>query len=506
MTNPRRLGVLTSQPTVFWASIALVVLFVSLGVGFREGTAVAASALLSLGTQSGGPLLSASVLLLLLGAIAVAVSPLGKLKLGKPEDKPEFSTLSWFAMLFSAGMGIGLMFYGVAEPITHYAHPPDAQALTQEAASDAMGISLFHWGLHAWAIYAVVALALGYRCFALGEPLSVRGTLRPLFGRLVDGPFGHFVDILAVFATIFGLATSLGLGAKQINGGLHQVFGLQIGTAAQVVIILVVTLAATASVVSGLDKGIRRLSETNMLMAALLFLFVLLFGSTLELLFGLFENLGSYARTLAERSVALEATKWQSGWTLFYWAWWIAWSPFVGTFIARISKGRSVRELLLGVLLVPSLLGAMWFTVLGNSAIDLQTTVGGIVEVVDQDASLAIYALLERFPLASITQPLAVLLVITFFVTSSDSGSLVVDMLTSGGNVEPPVWQRVFWALTEGAVAATLLSVGGLKALQSAAISVGVPFALVLLLMLVATVKQLRASLGERTSEPGPAT
>ncbi len=497
MSKPSRTLVLTSQPGVFWASLVLVALFVGLGVGMRQQTAAVASALLEFGTHTGGPLLSVSVLVMLVGAVALGLSPLGRLRLGKPHDRPEFSTLTWFAMLFSAGMGIGLLFYGVAEPVTHYAHPPTSEAFSPQAARDAMGIALFHWGLHAWGIYAVVALALGYRCYALGEPLSVRMTLRPILGRLVDGPLGQCVDILAVFATIFGLATSLGLGAKQINGGLHQVFGLEISSEAQVVIITLVTLVATASVVSGLKAGVRRLSELNMLLAALLLGFVLLLGSTGALLLGFFENLGSYARIIVQRSLTFGDTPWQSDWTLFYWAWWIAWSPFVGTFIARISKGRSVRELVFGVLLVPSALGALWFTVMGNSALELQSSVGGLAAVVDRDASLAIYALLERFPLASITQPLAVVLVITFFVTSSDSGSLVVDMLTSGGNVEPPVWQRIFWAITEGAVAATLLSLGGLKALQSAAISVGVPFSVVLLLMLIALTKQLTASYRE---------
>lgn len=474
----------SSQPVVFWTSVVLVVLFVSFGAAFPRLAASSGAASLAFVTHNFGWQLCITVTGLLLFCVFVGLSPWGSIKLGADDQAPEFGTLTWFAMLFSAGMGIGLLFYGVAEPLLHF-HSAEQRALgAQAAAREAMGITMFHWGLHAWAVYAVVALSLAYPAFRLGQPLAFRSTLRPILGNRVDGAWGHGVDILAVFATLFGLATSLGLGARQINAGMHQLFGASILLETQVSIIVVVTLAATASVLSGLHAGVRRLSEVNMLLAAALLLFVVAAGPTAHFVAALGETSVAYLGSLLTRSIPLRLTEWHTDWTLFYWAWWIAWSPFVGTFIARVSKGRTVRELILGVLLVPTLLGIVWFTAFGSCAIHLdQGSDVDLIAVVDKDASLAVFAFLSELPGSQWIHPLTTLLVATFFVTSSDSGSLVVDMLTSGGHLNPSLWQRTFWALTEGAVAATLLVVGGLKAMQAASVSVGLPLSVILILM-----------------------
>lgn len=498
----------STQPIVFWTSLALVLAFVLFAAVFRDTAALVSSAALAFATTNFGWHFVLTVAVLLAFPLWLSFSPYGLVKLGKDDERPEFSTLSWFAMLFSAGMGIGMLFYGVAEPLLHYGNPPTGPRMQATAATRAMGITFFHWGLHAWAIYVVLALGLAYTAFRLGHPLSIRSALRPLFGRHLDGALGHLIDVVAVFATLFGLATSLGLGSAQIRAGLEHVFGLTLGTGGQVAIIAVVTLAATVSVVTGLDAGIRRLSQFNILLAFALLLFVFVAGPSLYLLNSFTDNLSFYLGTLVERTFLRAAPRqgedWLASWTLFYWAWWIAWSPFVGTFIARISRGRTIREVVLGCLLVPSAVVFLWFTVFGNSALFADMVEGaGLYQVVERDPSLAVYALLERLPLSALTVPLTVLLVAVFFVTSSDSGSYVVDMITSGGHPNPPVRQRVFWAAAEGTVAASLLAVGGLKALQSAAISVALPFSLVLLLIPWSMVRALRReATARRLTEP----
>jgi len=420
----------------------------------------------------------------LLFAIAAAVGPTGRIRLGRDDERPEYSRLSWFAMLFSAGMGIGIMFYGVAEPVLHFASPPGGGPSGPGSADRAMTISFFHWGLHAWGVYAVMGLAIAYFAHRRGLPVAVRSTLEPLFGERIHGPIGHIVDVIAVFGTLFGLATSLGLGAMQINAGLTHLFGIPNSSGVQVALIAVITAGATTSVVLGLDRGIRRLSEINMLLAGALLLFVLAAGPTSALLRAFPEQLATYASRIVPLSVdtaQLGSAQWRGDWTIFYWAWWIAWAPFVGTFIARISRGRTVREFVLGVLLAPSLVSCLWFTVFGWTAIQLQLQSPGIVRAVQANVATGIYAELERLPASGLTSLLAALVVALFFVTSSDSGSFVVDMLTSGGRPDPPVWQRIFWAVSEGVVAALLLVAGGLVALRSAAINTGLPFCIVLL-------------------------
>ena len=419
--------------------------------------------------------------------IALALSPFGKFKLGPDQSKPAYSYASWFAMLFSAGMGIGLMFWGVAEPVMHYGAPPTGEKETIEAAKQAMRITFFHWGLHAWSIYAVVGLVLAYFSFRHGLPLSIRSALYPMIGDRIYGKIGHTVDTIAVLGTIFGVATSLGLGVLQVNAGLNYIFDVPVGLTTQITLIGIITAMATVSVVLGLDGGIKRLSELNLYLAVSLVLFVFLAGPTFFLLGALVENIGNYlthAVQMTFNQFIYEDTQWMGWWTFFYWAWWIAWAPFVGMFIARVSRGRTIREFVLGVLFVPVGFTFIWMTVFGNTALYAIMNEGftTLSVAVSADVSTALFKFLEHFPFSSVVFIIAIILVITFFVTSSDSGSLVVDTITSGGRENNPVWQRIFWAILEGVVAAALLIAGGLGALQAASIAIALPFAIVMLI------------------------
>jgi choline/glycine/proline betaine transport protein len=422
--------------------------------------------------------------------------PHGDVRLGADDERPEFSRLSWLAMLFSAGMGIGVVFFGVAEPILHFMAPRVGEAGTAEAARRAMELTFFHWGPHAWAIYVVLGLALAYFSFRKNLPLAVRSALHPLFGDRIFGTLGNVVDILAVFGTLFGLATSLGFGAMQINAGLRYLFGVPEASGTQVIIIGVVTSAAVASLVLGLDRGIRRLSEVNIALAGLLMIFVFVVGPTLFLLDSFADNVGAYLRSLVPRTFRRDALgdgEWQKAWTLFYWGWWISWAPFVGTFIARISRGRTIREFVAGGLIAPTLVTFVWMTIFGDTALHIELFEGGgIAAAVDESVATAVFALLEHLPLGYAASFVAALVVALFFVTSSDSGSFVVDMLTSGGEPNPPVWQRIFWATTEGAIAAALLLSGGLGALRAAAICTGLPVCVILILVCVGLSRALR--------------
>ncbi|MDT8398205.1 MAG: BCCT family transporter [Pseudomonadales bacterium] len=447
---------------------------------------------------------SLTVSLLLAFAIWLIFSRHAHVKLGADDSQPDFSLLSWLSMLFSAGMGIGLVFFGVAEPVLHFLHPPAAEPMSLAAARDAIQLSVFHWGLHAWAIYAVLGASLAYFHHRGKEPLAIRSTLRPLLKSHTHRLPGKFVDILAVIGTLFGLATSLGLGAIQINAGLSSLYGFSQSALTQALIIVLITFCATTSLVTGLDKGIRRLSELNMLLAAALLAFVLLAGPSVELLRGLPEHLGNYLQSvvgLGLRTNVFGSIEWQKAWTIFYWAWWLSWAPFVATFIARISRGRTIREFVLGVLLAPTLVALLWFGVFGGAALDIEmaelaatNTGAGIGAAVEADSATAIFVLLDHFPFPNLTAMLAIFLITVFFISSSDSGSFVVDMLTSGGNPNPPVWQRIFWASLEGLLAIVLLLIGGLNALQAGAISLGLPFCFLLLLVMVAFVKELNES------------
>lgn len=420
-------------------------------------------------------------------AIFLAISPFGRFKLGPDQSKPSYSYLSWFAMLFSAGMGIGLMFWGVAEPVMHFTSPPIGDKETIQSARQAMKITFFHWGLHAWSIYAVVGLVLAYFSFRHGLPLSIRSSLYPLIGDRIHGKIGHSVDTVAVLGTIFGVATSLGFGVLQINSGLNYIFDVPVSLTTQIILIAIISSFATISVVLGLDGGIKRLSELNLYLALALVLFIFLAGSSFYLLGAIVENIGNYLSGLVQMTFnqyVYEKTPWMGWWTFFYWAWWIAWAPFVGMFIARVSRGRTIREFVLGVLFVPVGFTFIWMSVFGNSALDAIINEGftTLSSAVSNDVSVALFKFLEHFPFSNFISVLAIILVVTFFVTSSDSGSLVVDTISSGGKDNNPVWQRIFWAVLEGVVAAALLIAGGLGALQAASITIALPFAFIMLI------------------------
>lgn len=438
------------------------------------------------------------------------VSPWGKVRLGGKLAKPDYSYLGWFAMLFAAGMGIGLMFYGVSEPMSHFSSSLGGVAEAGGARTDwaplgaaggneaeavrlGMAATIFHWGLHPWAIYAIVALALALFTYNKGLPLTIRSAFHPIFGDAVWGWTGHIIDALAVFATLFGLATSLGFGATQASAGLNELFGIPLGSTTEVVLISAITAVALVSVLRGLDGGVKILSELNMGLAFLLLFFVLAVGPTIEILTGFFSSLLAYGQYLPALSIPFgrEDVNFSQGWTSFYWAWWISWSPFVGMFIARVSRGRTVREFVICVLLIPSLVCVLWMSVFGGTAIN-QVIQDGYTAAKDAPLELQLFKMLDALPLAQITSFIGIVLVIVFFVTSSDSGSLVIDTITAGGKIDAPVPQRVFWCVFEGAVAIVLLlSAGGLKSLQSMVISTGLPFTVVLLLMCVAIGKGL---------------
>lgn len=428
--------------------------------------------------------------LVLLFCIFLAVSPLGRIRLGGADAKPEFGALSWLSMLFSAGVGIGMVFYGAAEPVAYYTDwggtPLDVAARTPEAQRLALSATIFHWGLTPWAVYAVIGLSLAYFTFNKGLPLTIRSAFYPLLGERVWGWPGHVIDLLAVVATLFGLATSLGLGARQAASGLHFLFGVDPGLMTQTALIAGITALAIFSVVRGLDRGVRLLSNINIVIAICLLLFVIIAGPTLKILGAYGASLAGYAADAVRLSnwVGRDDTEWFHGWTIFYWAWWISWSPFVGMFIARISRGRTVRQFLAAVLVMPVIVATIWFTSFGVTAIDqVQNDVGALSDGVGE-VSLVLFQMLEHLPLAGVSSFASIILLIVFFVTSSDSGSLVIDSITAGGKLHAPVPQRVFWATMEGLVAVVLLVGGGsaaLSSLQAGAITTGLPFTVVLL-------------------------
>ncbi|WP_311238464.1 MULTISPECIES: choline BCCT transporter BetT [unclassified Xanthomonas] len=491
-------------PQVFIPTAAIVLLLLALSIFVPEKATTWFTAAKNWTANDAGWFTILSVAGFLVFVVGVAISGYGRIKLGPDHSRPDYSYASWFAMLFAAGMGIGLMFFGVAEPIMHYATPPTGTPESAEAARQAMRITFFHWGVHAWAIYAVVALALAYFAYRHNLPLRVRSALYPLIGERIHGPIGHAVDTFAALGTIFGLATSLGLGVMQINSGLNYLFGLEVSTLVQVSLIGIIILVATGSVVAGLDSGVRRLSEINMIMAVALLAFVLVCGPTVHLMQAFVQNTGMYASQLFSMTFnlyAYEPSGWLGGWTLFYWGWWIAWSPFVGMFIARISRGRTVREFVVGVLLVPIGFTFLWMTIYGNSALFMVRSEGvqELVKAVSDDSSMALFEFLRHLPLTMFTSSLAVVLVALFFVTSADSGALVIDMLTSKGEEESPVWQRIFWALLVGGIAVALLIAGGLESLQAATIASALPFTIVMILMCWGLLKAMHLDATKRS-------
>ncbi|WP_122679624.1 BCCT family transporter [Pseudomonas viridiflava] len=495
---------------VFIISAATVVLFVVLTLALQAEVEPLFNAIRNWLTGHLAWLFMSVANVFVVLCLALIVSPLGKVRIGGREAKPDYTYVGWFSMLFAAGMGIGLMFYGVAEPMSHYAASMDgvsvdaaglrtdwaplggAQGDMKASADLAMAATIFHWGLHPWAIYAIVALSLALFSYNKGLPLSIRSIFYPLLGERVWGWPGHIIDILAVFATLFGLATSLGIGAEQAAAGIEYLFGIQSNNVSKVVLIVGITLIALWSVLAGLDKGVKLLSQINMGLALLLLVFIIVVGPTVAIFTGFFHNLVNYVEYLPALSnpFGRTDTEFTQGWTAFYWAWWISWSPFVGMFIARVSRGRTVREFLISVLLVPTLVSVLWMTTFGGTAID-QATLQGVVSVKDAVLELKLFAMLGELPLKEITSFLGIVLVIVFFITSSDSGSLVIDTITAGGKVNAPVPQRVFWAVIEGVIAIALLLGGGLVALQAMAVSTGLPFAIVLMLGCISLVKGL---------------
>ncbi len=447
--------------------------------------------------------------------IFLVLTPLGRIRLGGPDARPDFGYAAWFAMLFAAGMGIGLMFFGVAEPVDHFIAAVAEDAGTagswaplggaagdpEAAARLAMAATIYHWALHPWATYSVVALALAFAAYNRGLPLSMRSGFYPFFGNRVWGPIGHVIDVTAVFATLFGLATSLGLGAEQAAAGLDFLFGTGQDDGFKVALIFAITAVATTSVVLGVDKGVRRASEINMVLAVLLLLFVLFAGPTKALLGDFVSGLTAYITELPALSnpFGREDDNFREGWTSFYWAWWISWSPFVGMFIARVSRGRTVREFITCVILIPSIVCTLWMSVFGGAAIHA-ISVEGLDAIADAATELRLFMLLSEMPLAGITSFIGIVLVIVFFVTSSDSGSLVIDTITAGGKTDGPMPQRIFWCLFEGLVAVVLLLGGGLAALQAMAVATGFPFAMLLLLLCVAIYIGLRNDLRQQAA------
>ena len=481
---------------VFVPAVAVIALLVIGTISNPELAGNAFSATLAYITETFGWFYMLSVAFFLLFIVGVAFTKWGHIKLGPDHADPQYSFPAWFAMLFSAGYGIALLFFGVAEPVLHYASPPAGAAETVDSAKQAMQISFFHWGFHIWAIYGLVGLVLAYFAFRHGLPLSMRAALYPLIGERIHGPMGHAVDVFAILGTMFGIATTLGLSVAQINAGLNYLWpAIPVNVTVQIVAIALITCAAIFSVVAGMDKGVKRLSILNMFLAASLMLFVFSVGPSIHILESFLQNTGSYLNNIVERTFNLQAysrSDWIGNWTLFIFGWTISWAPFVGLFIAKISRGRTIRQFVVGVMLVPSIFTFLWFSIFGNTALNLIMNEGyhTLIGQVQADQAIALFRLYEALPLSSVVSFITVLLIITFFVTSSDSGSLVIDSLASGGASYTPVWQRVFWATAEGTVASVLLLAGGLSALQTMAIASALPFSII---MIIAAIGMWRA-------------
>lgn len=488
---------------VMIGAVGIIAVFLAIGTFLPSQSEVFFSRLQSSILDNFGWFYMLAVGAIFASVLVFGMSRFGSLKLGPDDAEPDFSYISWLAMLFAAGMGIGLMFYGVGEPMSHFANPPEAEPLTIAAQREAMVSTFFHWGLHGWAIYAVVGLALAYFGYRYNLPLTIRSGLYPLLKERINGPIGHAVDIFAIVGTLFGIATSLGLGVMQINAGLGFLLGVPLSVTVQVILIFAVMAVAAVSAVTGVDKGVRILSEINLSVAVLLMLFVLVVGSTATVLGDFAQNLGMYLDKfllLTFNVYAYEPRQWFQDWTLFYWAWWISWSPFVGMFIARISRGRTVREFLVGVLLVPSGFTFLWMTVFGNTAMLIDTTVaaGALTEAVASDLSIALFQFFQYLPFPAVTSTLAIILVAVFFVTSADSGSLVIDTIAAGGETETPALQRLFWCALQAVVAAVLLLAGGLDALQSATIASALPFIFVILALIVSLFRGMSSDVAQR--------
>ncbi|MFP7484276.1 BCCT family transporter [Priestia filamentosa] len=480
---------------VFYISVAILALLVLVGITMPTKLETVTSHLQDFITNTFGWYYLIVVTFFVIVCLYLLVSPIGQIKLGKQEDKPEFSRPTWLAMLFSAGMGIGLVFYGTAEPISHYAiSSPTGETGTDQAMKDAMRFTFFHWGIHAWAIYGIIALSLAYFTFRKGERSLISATLKPVIGKYADGVLGKIIDIIAVIATVIGVATTLGFGAVQINGGLSYLFGIPSNLMSQFLIVLVVTILFIISALTGLGKGIKILSNANMAIALVLFLLTFILGPTLFTLNLFTDTVGTYLQNLINMSFRIaplneKHRNWINGWTIFYWAWWIAWSPFVGIFIARVSKGRTIREFVIYVLLVPSLIGFIWFTTFGSASMFLEHN--GIASISKLATEESLFGVFANYPMGTILSILAIILIGTFFITSADSGTFVLGMMTTNGSQNPSNSVKVLWGILLTTIALVLLYSGGLQALQNTMIIAALPFSIVMALMTFSLLKAL---------------
>ncbi|TWT24770.1 BCCT family transporter [Planomicrobium sp. CPCC 101110] len=483
---------------VFYITFVLIVLTVAFGVIAPEMFEKVTGNIRSFIDTSFGWYYLMLMAFLLIFTFIIIISPYGKIRLGKDADRPEFSTLSWISMLFSAGMGIGLVFYGASEPLSHFAiQPATAEPGTDAAFKEALQRTYYHWGIHVWAMYGMVALSLAFFQFRKGQPALISSTLKPIFGKKMEGPLGTLVDVLAVFATVFGVATSLGFGAAQINGGLAYLFGIEQSYTAQMIIIGAVTVLFIISAWSGLNKGIKYLSNTNMVLAVTLLILVLVLGPTILILNMFTETFGAYFQNLiglSFQSAPLDAENrsWLNTWTIFYWAWWISWAPFVSMFIARVSKGRTIREFLIGVVIAPTVFGSIWFAAFGTTAIDIQKSG---VDLTAFPTEQTLFAMFSAMPIGTLMAIVAILLVSTFFITSADSATFVLGMQSTNGSLLPSNQIKILWGIAQSLVAAILLSVGGLTAVQNTIIIAALPFSFIIILMVIALFKALSAEL-----------
>ncbi len=484
------------NPNVFFSTVMIIVAFLAVVIIAPNAFDLITRQMNQWITDSFSWFYVLSVAIFLIVLIFIAISDMGKIKLGPDHSQPEYGNGSWFAMLFTAGMGIGLMFFGIAEPVMHYVNPPTGEPESIEAAQQAMRITFFHWGLHAWAIYALVGLSLAYFAFRYNLPLKVRSGLYPIIGERIYGPLGDGVDTFATIGTVFGVATTLGFGVTQINSGLTYLFGWESSISMQIILIIFVSSLASLSVFLGLDKGVKRLSELNLILALVLLVFVFFASSSIYILQTTIQNAGQYMSNLFSMTFNLYAYQpngWIGGWTIMYWAWWISWSPFVGMFIARVSRGRTIREFIVGVLLIPTGFTLIWMGFMGNAALYsiLEQGQTGLITAVQKDSSVALFEFLTHLPFAGVSSLIATVLVILFFVTSADSGALVTDYLTAKSE-NSPTWQRLFWTALMAILSIILLMVGGLSALQSATMMSALPFTFIMLLLCWGLLKALR--------------
>jgi len=484
---------------VFRISLILTSVIALWAVVFKESFTVVSNAVFGFLTSKFGWLYLIVMLFFVVFAVSIAFSKYGKLRLGPDDSRPEYSTVSWFAMLFGAGMGVGLVFWGISEPISHFVNPMGAEAGTAEAADFAIRASFMHWGIHPWANYAIIGLALAYFQFRKGKPGLISSIFEPLIGEKgVKGFWGKLIDILAVFATVAGVTTSLGLGVLQINSGLNYLFGIPTTLVIQIIIIAVISVIYIWSAVSGIEKGIKLISDANLYIALGLMLLVFLVGPKVEIINSFVNGLGQYIGNIIPDSLGINTygdNSWVEGWRIFYWAWWIAWAPFVGVFIARISKGRTIREFVGGVVIAPTLGSLVWFAIFGTLGVDLGMKGELATEVLADISSVpetGLFIVMQKYPLGTILSIVALVLLCTFFITSANSGTFVLSMLSSDGDLEPPNSKKVIWGVVQSVLAVGLLIAGGLSPLQTISIVAAFPFIFIMIFACVSLIKTLK--------------